>query len=69
MSKIDLHKLLSERGLNFSRVANDLSVDRSTVTRWAKRKVPAERVNDLANVTGIPAHELRPDIFRQPESA
>ena len=31
------------------------------VGQW--RKIPVERVNDVARVTGIPREKLRPDIF------
>lgn len=31
------------------------------VSQW--KKVPAERVLDVERVTGIPRHELRPDVF------
>ena len=37
-------------------------VDKSTVYRW-QRKVPAERVIDIEKASGIPRHQLRPDLF------
>lgn len=48
-------------------LANALGVDKSLVTRWAQKRVPVERVADVERVTGIPRHELRPDVFGQPE--
>lgn len=33
------------------------------------RRIPAEKVAALSQVTGIPASELRPDIFGEPERA
>lgn len=35
------------------------------VSQW--KKVPAERVLEVERVTGISRHELRPDVFGQPE--
>lgn len=41
----------------------------SVVQLWrlenGKRRIPAERVAAFSAVTGIPRHELRPDIFTQ----
>jgi len=36
-----------------------------TWSRWETggRKVPAERVPALSRLTGVPMHELRPDVF------
>lgn len=37
-------------------------VNKSTAMRWEER-VPAERVIGIAEVTGIPPHKLRPDLY------
>lgn len=35
-----------------------------TIRQWVKRdSVPAERVISIERVTGVPRHELRPDIY------
>jgi transcriptional regulator with XRE-family HTH domain len=34
-----------------------------------KRRIPAENVHVISKVTGIPPHELRPDVFGQAVSA
>lgn len=47
-------------------IAAKLGVSHSTVIRWAARRVPAERVRSVSEVTGIPPHELRPDVFPAP---
>jgi len=67
MEKIDLHKMISKRGHTFSQVAEKMGVARSQLTRWSQRKVPAERVQELSSITGIPAKDLRPDIFETPK--
>lgn len=41
--------------------ARQLGVTRSWLYHW--KRVPAEWVPRVAKVTGIPAHQLRPDIF------
>ena len=63
MSKADLRTLLISKGLNLSRLAEAVGVDKATVTRWAQRRIPAERVNEVSRVTGLPKENLRPDIF------
>jgi DNA-binding transcriptional regulator YdaS (Cro superfamily) len=61
--KVDLKKLLAKRKLRFADLARVEGVDKSTVTRWADRRVPAERVLAIEAKTGISRHDLRPDIY------
>lgn len=35
------------------------------ISQW--RRVPVERVLDVEKATGVPRHELRPDIYPPPE--
>ncbi|MND81871.1 hypothetical protein D3C80_736810 [compost metagenome] len=42
------------------------SVTPQAVSQW--KKVPAERVLEVERITGISRHELRPDVFGQPEA-
>ncbi|WP_107341780.1 helix-turn-helix domain-containing protein [Agrobacterium pusense] len=58
-------------GLTLDAVAELFKVDRTTVLRWEKGEppVPIKRVAEIAAATGIPRHELRPDIFGQQEAA
>jgi DNA-binding transcriptional regulator YdaS (Cro superfamily) len=44
-----------------------IGVQKSTVTRWAKKKIPDVRAVEIEGVTGIPRHKLRPDIFPAPQ--
>lgn len=37
------------------------------ISQW--KRVPAERVLQVERVTGVPRHELRPDIYPDPERA
>jgi DNA-binding transcriptional regulator YdaS (Cro superfamily) len=36
-------------------------ISSQAISQW--KRVPAERVLDVERVTGIPRHELRPDIY------
>ncbi len=57
-----LTELLKNRGLRLADVARALSVDKSTVTRWAKSQIPSDRIEQVSKATGIPANDLRPDL-------
>lgn len=49
-----------------------IGVGQSMIWYWlneAKQGVAAEYARPIAAVTGIPAHELRPDIFTPQEAA
>ena len=43
--------------------AKALGIDRVTLYRWARKQVPAEKLVEIEKVTGIPRHDLRPDLF------
>jgi transcriptional regulator with XRE-family HTH domain len=67
--KDDLHPLTAYRerhGLSQMDLARRLGVRGSgTISKWENGQVPAERVLDIARLTGIPPHRLRPDIYPQ----
>ncbi len=44
-------------------LAETMNVRQPTVSRWASGRVPAERVRQLSQITGIPRASLRPDIY------
>lgn len=47
-------------------VARAFDINRIAVYRWTyKNQVPAERVLKLSEMSGVPAHVLRPDVFGQ----
>lgn len=62
-------ELLESRGLRMAGLARAIGVNKSTITRWAAGRVPAERVLDVERVTGVPRHELRPDLYPAPTLA
>jgi hypothetical protein len=45
------------------RLAEALGVDKASITRWAKGRIPAERVIEVERITGIPRADLRPDLY------
>lgn len=63
MTNIDLKTLLANRDLTLIDLARAVKVNKSTATRWATRRVPAERVLEVESQTGISRHELRPDLY------
>lgn len=58
-----LAETLRKRGIKLIDVAQVAAVNKSTVTRWMQKRIPAERVLDVERITGVPRHELRPDIY------
>jgi transcriptional regulator with XRE-family HTH domain len=50
--------------LSRAALADKLGVQRATVHRWEKgdRKIDAELVPTISEITGIPARVLRPDL-------
>lgn len=57
MTGMDL--IRAKRGL-LAKLARDLGLTRAAVAMW--QQVPAERLSDVQQSTGIPAELLRPDI-------
>ena len=53
------------------KLALELGITPGAISQW--KKVPRERVEEISDFTGIPRHELCPDIFEgyapQPEQA
>lgn len=43
-----------------------LGVSRRTLFNWKAIRIPADRVPDVERITGIPRHELRPDLWEAP---
>jgi DNA-binding transcriptional regulator YdaS (Cro superfamily) len=63
MSDEAISRIRAKRGLP-SLIARELNLTRAAVVKWAK--VPAERLVEIERITGIPRHELRPDICPPP---
>ena len=46
-----------------ARLADALELNRSTITRWLGKTVPAERVLAVERLTGVSRDKIRPDIY------
>jgi DNA-binding transcriptional regulator YdaS (Cro superfamily) len=44
-------------------LARALEINYQSIQSW--KRIPAERVVDVEQITGIPREKLRPDIFRK----
>lgn len=62
----DMTLIRSKPGM-MARVAKALGISRQAVSLWDK--VPAERLPEVERITGIPRHDLRPDICLPPHEA
>lgn len=63
--KTPLQRYRETQKLSLAAFASHFGIDKSTALRWQFR-VPAERAVAVSEVTGIPLHELRPDVFPAP---
>jgi DNA-binding transcriptional regulator YdaS (Cro superfamily) len=54
--------LEGERG-RAKKLAEALKVSQTNISNWVSRGVSYHRVLDVEKHTGIPRHDLRPDIF------
>lgn len=48
-------------------LAGALKIKVPSIYSW--RRVPPARVIDLERITGIPRHEIRPDLYPEPAEA
>ena len=61
-----MQRIRAQRGL-IALIARELGITGSAISMWVK--VPPDRVPAVARITGIPRHQLRPDLWEAPESA
>lgn len=53
-----------------SELARRLDIRQQSVYYWIQRgRVPAERVLEVERVTGVPRHQIRPDLYPVERSA
>jgi DNA-binding transcriptional regulator YdaS (Cro superfamily) len=43
------------------KLGKELGISRAAVNEW--KQIPAKRVREIARLTGVPAEELRPDLY------
>lgn len=46
-----------------AKLAAALDLHRSAPSFWLRTRLPPRKVLDVERVTGVPRHELRPDIY------
>lgn len=61
-----LRRYRQSANLTLEEFGGRFGVNKSTVQRWEDGRVPAERVLDVERSTGVPCHELRPDLYPAP---
>lgn len=52
-----------DAGGGSAKLGRTLGLSKTTVQSWTGSRVPAEWMPRVSAVTGIPMHELRPDLF------
>ena len=59
-----LLKWLAEKGHSQHQLAKDLGISQGAISQWMQKgEIPIKRVPAVARSTGIPAAQLRPDVF------
>lgn len=58
-------KDIIEKAGGAARLASALGIARPSVCEW--KLVPPKRVADVARITGLPRHQIRPDLYEAPE--
>jgi DNA-binding transcriptional regulator YdaS (Cro superfamily) len=56
-----LRRALKE--VSLTKLAAHLGINASAIPQW--KRVPAHHAYRVSDITGIPVHELRPDVFRE----
>ena len=54
-------------GITQAQLGEMVGVKDAAVNKWEKTRPPAERVLKLSEVTRIPPHRLRPDLYPAPD--
>lgn len=57
-------KLATNAAGGVAALARHLNISSQAISQWDK--IPAERVPEVARVTGLPKHLLRPDLYERP---
>lgn len=60
-----LDELLKRKALTSRQIAEEAGVSTETVRLWrsGKRKIAVGRIGQVARITGLTPHDLRPDVF------
>lgn len=52
------------KAVGAAKLARQLGVGKSTVTLWARTRVPSDRVGEVAAASGVAPAQIRPDLAR-----
>lgn len=63
MESAPLKELFLSKGFKLAQIARAIEVDKATMTRWMQSRIPAERVREIEQITGVPRQVLRPDLW------
>ena len=74
MSRMETEKPLKKYRTDVAKVqlkdlAATLGVAPSVLHKWENKQVPADKCVHVEDVTGVPCHVLRPDVFKAPRKA
>lgn len=61
-----LHRYLKAGRGRAQELAMGLGISPSAISQWDR--IPAERALDVERLTGIPRHDLRPDLYPASET-
>ena len=59
---VDIKKVIRAHGCTLEKVATELGVSKSTMTQFVSGNPTLSRLQDIANVLGIPVSELVRDV-------
>ena len=60
-----LEKVLAQ--VSQTELADKLGISVQAITDWKNRgRIPAERVLAVEEISGVPRHEMRPDLYPPP---
>lgn len=63
--KASLEKAFSQ--IKRRHLAEKLGITAQAISQW--EKTPVQHVLKIESMTGVPRHELRPDIYPEPDAA
>ena len=62
----ELQDRITDLGITQDQIAELFGITQGAVSKWfSRRRIPAERVLQVSELTGLSPNELRPDIFGQ----
>ena len=67
MSENIIKTYRKKKGLTQAKFGAMFGVKDAAVCKWEKGRVTPARAVSISEITGIPPHKLRPDIFPEPD--